>query len=93
MPNNKKQHYVPKMVLRNFASDTDKKQINLIHINSRKAIRSASLRDQCQKDYLYGEDGIFEKNLAEMEGAFHRIIDRLIETETIGRFSYEVPHH
>jgi hypothetical protein len=92
MPNNKKQHYVPKMVLRNFASDADKKQINLIHINSKKAIYAASLRDQCQKDYLYGEDGVFEKNLAEMEGAFHQIIDQLIATEAIGH-DFQTRYH
>lgn len=75
MVDNKRQHYVPKMVLRNFACDIDKKQINLVHIKSKKAVYAASLRDQCQKDYLYGQDGIFEQNLAEMEGAFHKIID------------------
>jgi hypothetical protein len=83
MAQNKKQHYVPKMVLRNFACDQKKKQINLIHINSKKAIYAASLRDQCQKPYLYGQDGIFEDNLAEMEGVFHKIIDRLVADESI----------
>lgn len=85
MPENKKHHYVPKMILRNFASDSDRKQINLINIGSKRVIYAASLRDQCQKDYLYGRDGVFEKSLAAMEGAFHRIIDRLIATDTIGR--------
>jgi len=66
--------------------------INLINIKSKKVIHGASLRDQCQKDYLYGNDGIFEKNLSEMEGAFHQIIDSLVSTETIGR-DFETRYH
>jgi hypothetical protein len=92
MPDNKKQHYVPKMVLRNFASDPDQKQISLIHIKTKKVIHAASLRDQCQKDYLYGQDRVLERELAEMEGAFHRIIDRLISTESIDR-DFQARYH
>lgn len=85
MAENKKQHFVPKMILRNFACDKDQKQINLIHLRSKKVIHSASLRDQCQKDYLYGQDGVLEHSLANMEGVFDQIIKRLIETQKIGR--------
>jgi hypothetical protein len=76
---NKKQHYVPKSVLKNFASDPSQKQINLINISRKKIIRRASLRDQCYRDYLYGKELAVEKELAKLEGHFKSLTVKLMQ--------------
>jgi hypothetical protein len=60
----KRQHYVPRMILRNFSKDG--KRLSLFIDGKR--IDGASLRDQCQEDYFYGADQVMEKSFAEEEG-------------------------
>ena len=59
----KRQHYVPRMILRNFSEDG--KRISLV-VNG-KRIDKTSLRDQCQEDYFYGADQVIEKSFADEE--------------------------
>jgi hypothetical protein len=58
------QHYVPRMILRNFSRDG--KRISLV-VNG-KCIDGASLRKQCYEDYFYGSDNVMEKAFADEEG-------------------------
>ncbi|WP_438033735.1 DUF4238 domain-containing protein [Sorangium sp. So ce204] len=60
----KRQHYVPRMILRNFSKNG--KRLSLFIDGKR--IDRASLRDQCQEDYFYGADQVMEKSFAEEEG-------------------------
>jgi uncharacterized protein DUF4238 len=83
MPNNKRQHFVPKSTLKRFASDADAKQINLVNLKRAKVIRGASLRDQCYRDYFYGESGDLERQIALMEGQFDASISSIVQTESI----------
>jgi hypothetical protein len=78
MPDNKRQHYVPKSTLRHFACDAAKRQINIINIKRRKIIRGASLRDQCYRDYFYGKATHIEKGLSQLEGLFVAIVRRMV---------------
>ena len=59
----KRQHYVPRMILRNFSKDG--KRISLVVDGKR--IDDVSLRDQCQEDYFYGADQVMEKSFADGE--------------------------
>lgn len=59
----KRQHYVPRMILRNFS--TDGKRISLV-VDGRR-IDGGGLRDQCQEDYFYGSDQVMEKSFADSE--------------------------
>ena len=81
MADNKRQHFVPKYVLRNFSTDASAKQINLFHISSKKLIKGASLREQCYKDYFYGENSEIEKNLSVIEGAQATFLRELIQSK------------
>jgi hypothetical protein len=56
----KRQHYVPRMILRNFSRDG--KRISLV--TGGKRIYNTGLRDQCQEDYFYGADQIMEESFA-----------------------------
>ena len=52
----KKQHYVPKLLLRHFAVDEGKKRVNAFNVNTKFYKSDISLKGQCQENYFYGED-------------------------------------
>jgi hypothetical protein len=85
MPDNKRQHYVPKSTLRHFACDADERQINIINIKRGRIISRASLRDQCYRDYFYGKATQVEQNLCQMEGIFAGLARKMIGSNKIDR--------
>lgn len=62
----KRQHYVPKMILRNFSKDSAR--ISLIVLATGKRIPSAPISRQCYEDYFYGADQIMEDSFSVEEG-------------------------
>lgn len=92
MADNKRQHFVPKYILRHFSTDASAKRINLFHIPSKKLIRGASLREQCYQDYFYGDDLEVERNLSVIEGAQANLIRELIQSKRVSGFELsEIP--
>jgi hypothetical protein len=83
MPDNKRQHFVPRSILKHFTSDEDGKQINLINLTRRKIICGASLRLQCYRDYFYDKSLSLEKQIGIMEGHFSKLISDLIESNVV----------
>lgn len=87
MPENKRQHFVPKYTLRRFSCDPKRKpeprQINLVNIAQLKIIRGASLREQCYRDYFYGKNTAVEKRLGDLEGYFSTLTRTMIDTKSI----------
>lgn len=87
MPNNKRQHYVPKSTLRQFACDPDRKpesrQINLVNISRSKIIRSASLKEQCYRDYFYSQKTAVEIQLSSLEGVYSALTRKMIQSKSI----------
>ncbi len=59
----KRQHYVPRMILRHFSNDGKRTSL----VVDGKRIDEASLRDQCQESYFYGADQVMEKSFADEE--------------------------
>jgi hypothetical protein len=59
----KRQHYVPRIILRNFSKDG--KRISLVVDGKR--IDGASIGKQCYGDYFYGSDNVMEKSFADSE--------------------------
>ena len=53
MPNNKRQHFVPKFLLRKFSKNEN--AIDLFQIPRQHRVQKASLKTQCYGDYLYGQ--------------------------------------
>ena len=73
MPQNKRQHYVPRFYLKRFSPDV--KSINIWNLRSKQKIISASLRDQCYKDYFYSKQLDIEKGLSLNEGHMATILE------------------
>lgn len=67
MPTNKNQHFVPKVLLRPFCHGTEERSINLLNLESKKVILSASVSDQCSKTYFYGTDQKLESAIQSLE--------------------------
>ncbi len=65
----KRQHYVPRVVLREFSPDGG--SISLVVLGTGQRIDGASLKAQCYEDYFYGEDPAVENAFAKVEGEYH----------------------
>jgi hypothetical protein len=81
MPDHKRQHYVPRCYLKPFSLDRAGAAINLYNIPRLQAARTAPVKGQCARDYLYGEDLRLERALQEIEGEYARIL-RAVEQGT-----------
>lgn len=68
MAENKRQHYVPQMLLDKFSRDG--KRTDVVVLDAGKRIRDVGIRDQCYRDYYYGQDRVMEKAFSETEGKF-----------------------
>lgn len=77
MASNKNQHYVPQCYLKSFSTDESKAAICLYNLDIKKLIKNASIKNQCSKNYFYGEDLILEKALQPVEGYFSELIRNL----------------
>jgi hypothetical protein len=78
MPQNKNQHFVPRCALKPFSLDGAGFAINLFNISRTLAIKSAPLKSQCARDYLYGKGNTSAEGLlARLEGQYARIMANL----------------
>lgn len=68
----KRQHYVPRFLLRNFSPD--QRRISLFILERRRRVDDAGLKEQCYRDYFYGREPDLEDALAEMEGEAARLL-------------------
>src|SRR2546427_219268 len=64
----KRQHYVPKLILRRFSPD--ERSLTMVVLGTGKRIENASLKEQYYEDYFYGKDGAIEEAFAQLEGKF-----------------------
>ena len=73
----KKQHYVPVFYMKNFSSNG--KSFSVLQVEKQRIINNASVRNQCQEKYFYGENLNLEHQYQEYEkswsAAIHNIID------------------
>lgn len=80
----KRQHYVPRLVLRNFSPD--RRRIALVTLKDGVRHDNASLRDQCYSDYFYGKDETLEEAFKQQEDTLARILGDLA-LERLGRLT------
>lgn len=73
----KKQHYVPRELLRNFSCDNDEKLINIFLLNSNKLIDNVELYNQACEKYFYGEDQRLENAYSQLESLFSSALRKL----------------
>ncbi|WP_158703143.1 DUF4238 domain-containing protein [Pseudomonas chlororaphis] len=70
MASNKNQHFVPRCYLRPFTHRGEGLAISLFNIDRRRYIKSAPVKNQCSRDYFYGEDLVIERWLQRFEGSY-----------------------
>lgn len=93
MPEKKNQHYVPKMHLRNFSVNNNRKIIGLFNIASNEFIGDkAPIENQSSEDWFYGKDLMLENALEYVETLTSSILKKIIDSSYFPpRFSRE--HH
>ncbi len=74
MPENKRQHFLPRMILRHFSIDGAGREIALQQIPGGERVARAPLKSQCYQDYFYGQSGRLEQWLGQLESTFARVI-------------------
>jgi hypothetical protein len=79
----KNQHYIPKFYLRYFSYEGNQKQIGVHNYKSDFTFPTAKLKTQGSKNFYYGEDGIVEDLLSEIEGKLSNTIKLIRESETL----------
>lgn len=71
----KRQHYVPRLILREFSQDG--RSISLVVIGTGQRVDGASVANQCYEDYFYGMDGALEDAFGSAEGDFKSAVSDL----------------
>lgn len=77
MATNKNQHFVPRCYLRAFSVNGEGLALNIFNIDRKRIIANAPLKNQCSKDYFYGEDRALENALQFTEGAYGSVIKKV----------------
>jgi hypothetical protein len=67
MATNKNQHFVPRCYLRPFTIDEAGVAINLYNIDRQKCIQLAPVKNQCSRNYFYGQDQKLERAIQSVE--------------------------
>lgn len=75
MPEKKKQHYVPQFYLNLFSKSN--KEFAVFNINNKTAHHPIPCKSQCYKNYYYGDDGLWEERLSNMENEWSEIIKKI----------------
>ncbi|MDD3123720.1 MAG: DUF4238 domain-containing protein [Candidatus Izemoplasmatales bacterium] len=80
MAEKKAQHYVPKFYLKNFTTNN---MINLVTFSNDNEIRLVPYNKQCYKDYMYGEDLVWENKLSDFESKWSILISDIIKKNKV----------
>lgn len=81
-------HYVPQLYLRNWATDSNKRQIGTFCLQANKLVLSASIRHQAQKPNFYG-DAELEAAFSKCESRWAEMIRRIETTQSLPPFHSE----
>ncbi|WP_428241546.1 DUF4238 domain-containing protein [Gynuella sp.] len=80
MATNKNQHYVPRSYLKAFTYNSEGKAINVFNLDRSKCISMAPVRNQCSRDYFYGNDDKLESAIQLVEQAYASTSSALLES-------------
>lgn len=79
MTERKSQHFVPRFLLKGFATPgTDQRAISAIDLDSGDFRETVSIASQCARPFFYGRDGQMENALGDIEGAAAEAVRELI---------------
>ena len=73
----KKQHFVPRLLLKEFATDNQKKHINIYLLERNISIINGYLLGQAYRNNLYGSDQVLEKTLGIIESKFAIVLNKI----------------
>jgi hypothetical protein len=62
------QHYIPKFFLRRFSFREDEKTVGIYLPGAGRFVARGPLRSQAYRHYFYGQDGVLEDRLSQVEG-------------------------
>lgn len=77
MASNKNQHFVPRVHLRPFTVDEGDAAINVFNLDRKRLIPNAPVKNQCSRDYFYGQDEKLESAIRTVEGAYGSVLNDL----------------
>lgn len=75
------QHYVPQFYLKYFSLND--KSVGMYRFAEDKIIPYASIKDNFNISFFYGEDGKMEDAFADLEGKWNSIIKQILETQKL----------
>ena len=78
MATNKNQHFVPRCYLKAFTVNAENLAINLFSLDRKKLIQNAPVKNQCSRDYFYGQDDRLETAIQLIETGYAKAIRDLI---------------
>lgn len=73
----RRQHYVPKLLLRKFS--LNEAQVAVYLIDKKQLIEPVGLKEQCYEFFYYGRDGKLEDAFSLLEGSIDNVLKKLIE--------------
>lgn len=76
-------HFVPRFYLRNFATRKDGGAVRLFQISAGRHVAQASIKGQCARRHLYGQDGSIEDAFVELEGVAASVIRGMTVDEQV----------
>ncbi|EPL16055.1 DUF4238 domain-containing protein [Pseudomonas sp. CF161] len=74
MASNKNQHFVPRCYLRPFTVNGENAAINLYNIDRHRFIPGAPVKNQCSRDYFYGQDAELESAIQYTESTYGAVL-------------------
>ncbi|MER8658487.1 DUF4238 domain-containing protein [Mesorhizobium sp. M0847] len=83
MAENKNQHFVPRVHLTPFSVGAEGNAIHLFNLDRKKVIFDAPEKNQCSKDYFYGQDPKLEDAIRAVEGYYGRCVSSLHKSGAI----------
>lgn len=78
MATNKNQHFVPRCYLKEFTHNSENKAINVFNIDRNRCIPLTPVKNQCSKDYFYGQDERLEKAIQLVESSYATTLREII---------------
>ena len=78
---NKKQHYVPKLYMKNFTQDGQ--LLSVYNIARKQCYSAVPYDDQCYKNYYYGRDAVWEKRLSAMETVWGVLFQKILTKSSL----------
>ena len=77
MATNKNQHYVPRCHLKPFTWKEQGLAIDLFNIDGEIGIAGAPVKNQCSKDYFYGQNPEIENTIQFLESKYAEVVRRI----------------